>query len=113
MNRHGRNCSTMINKQVLSLLGLARRAQQIVTGEGMVLKAVRQRKVFLVFLASDAGNATSKEFQNKCRYYHVSLVQDFTAAQLSSAIGMPRKVIGVKQAGFANKMKKMIKNETI
>ncbi|WP_367341762.1 YlxQ-related RNA-binding protein [Limosilactobacillus sp.] len=99
----------MTNNQVLSLLGLARRARQIETGEGTVLKAIRKGKSQLVFLASDAGAATAKELTDKCNYYHVALVRQFTASELSDAIGMTRKIISVNQAGFANKMKKIMR----
>lgn len=109
MNRLVKSYLTMTSNQVLSLLGLARRARQIETGEGSVLKAIRQGKSQLVFLARDAGEATAKEFTDKCNYYHVKLARQFTASELSDAIGMKRKVISVNQAGFANKMKKIMK----
>lgn len=108
-SKRGKSCSIMTNSQVLSLLGLARRARQIETGEGTVLKAIRQGKAQLVFLASDAGAATVKELTDKCHYYHVTLVRQFNSTELSAAIGLSRKIISVNQAGFANKMKTIMK----
>ena len=108
-SKPGKNFLTMTNSQVLSLLGLARRARQIETGEDTVLKSIRRGNSKLVFLASDTGQATKKEIADKCHYYHVTLVQSFSAAELSKAIGMSRKIVSVKQVGFANKMKKIMK----
>lgn len=46
----------MENRQkVLNLLGLAQRANKLVTGEQLVLKQVRAKKAYLVFIASDGA----------------------------------------------------------
>ena len=63
----------MINQrqQILNLLGLARRAGQLVTGEGMVLTALQKDQVRIVLLASDAGQATIKKVTDKCQTHQV------------------------------------------
>lgn len=47
-------------QQSLQLLGLARRAGRLATGEATVLKKVRQHQAELVFVAADAAEATKK-----------------------------------------------------
>ena len=73
--------------QVLSLLGLARRARQLVSGEAIVLKNIQTNQAKFVFLAKDAGKATSKKFTDKCHTYHVPCSQEFTKSQLNQAKG--------------------------
>ncbi len=48
-------------QKVLNLLGLARRANKLVTGQDLVLAAIRKQKVALVFLAHDGGASSQKK----------------------------------------------------
>lgn len=91
------------DQQVLNLLGLARAARQLVSGEAIVLKNIQTKKAKFVFLASDAGAASAKKFTDKCNFYHVPFCQQFTRKQLSQATGQARTVFGVMQSGFARK----------
>ena len=62
----------MQNKQkLLNLLGLARRAGKLVTGEDMVLGAIRNGKASLVFFANDGGASSMKKFTDKTNSYNV------------------------------------------
>lgn len=97
-------------EQVLSLLGLARRAGQLVSGESTVIQVIRNGEAQLVFFASDGGSATAKKVADKCHYYHVALVTAYDADQLSQAIGAKRKLIAVTQPGFAKKMTSLLTN---
>lgn len=107
------NYSRMKNRhqQVLQLLGLAKRAGQLTSGEQEVLKAIRNGKTFLVFVASDIGGATKKKVLDKCRYYQVHYSMRYQAAELSTAIGAQRKLLAVTQQGFANKMTSLLEND--
>ncbi|MGM9907556.1 L7Ae/L30e/S12e/Gadd45 family ribosomal protein [Limosilactobacillus sp.] len=96
---------------VLNLLGLARRAGQLTSGEGIVLKNIQTNKAKFVFLASDAGKATAKKFTDKCSFYRVPYSQQFTRKQLSQATGQARTVFGVMQSGFARKFEDLMTME--
>lgn len=52
----------MANK-ALSRLGLATRAGKLISGEEIVLKAIRSGEAKLVLLAGDASDNTRKKFQ--------------------------------------------------
>ena len=54
----------------ISLLGLAARARELVTGE-LVLNDIRRKRVFLVLIAADASASTAKKVQDKCTHYGV------------------------------------------
>lgn len=94
--------------KILNLLGLARRASQITTGEGAVINGLRAHQVKLVFLAQDAGAATTKKVTDKAQTYGAPVCQLFTKQELSGAIGQARTVIGIKQVGFANQFQKLL-----
>lgn len=96
------------DQQVLNLLGLARAARQLVSGEAIVLKNIQTKKAKFVFLASDAGQATTKKFTDKCNSYGIPCSRAFTKSQLSQATGQSRTIIGVVQPGFARKFEELL-----
>ena len=96
------------DQQVLNLLGLARAARQLVSGEAIVLKNIQTKKAKFVLLASDAGQATTKKFTDKCNSYGIPCSRAFTKSQLSQATGQSRTIIGVVQPGFARKFEELL-----
>lgn len=100
----------MENKtKILNLLGLAMRAGKLVTGEELTLKDIRANKAKFVFVAQDASENTRKKIKDKISYYNVPVSELFSQFELSQAIGRPRMVIGVTDAGFATKIKELLK----
>lgn len=98
----------MINNKVLSLLGLAKRANKVVTGQDIVLKNIRNNKVNLVFIANDCGKSTLKKFTDKCNFYQIDIDTTFSKQDLSDAIGSKRSIIGITDRGFSKKMKQLL-----
>ena len=100
----------MNRQKVLSLLGLCQRARRLVSGEDMSLDLIKKGKAKLVFLAHDAGANTSKRIQDKSSTQNVMVIQEFSSDELSNAIGkINRKVIVIKDTGFAKKMMSLLK----
>lgn len=100
----------MMNKdKVLSLIGLCQRARLLVSGEEFSLDKIKNNQARLVFLAKDASQNTSKRILDKSKFYGVDVVQSFSSDELSNAIGKSnRKVIAIKDKGFADKMKSLL-----
>lgn len=98
------------NEKALNMLGMATRAGKIITGEGLVLQAVRSQKVKLVFVANDASDNTRKKLTDKCSYYAIPCTMEFSQMEISQAIGRNRMICGVSDAGFAKKMKELLSN---
>ncbi|MDQ0206305.1 YlxQ family RNA-binding protein [Alkalicoccobacillus murimartini] len=100
---------TSQSEKWLSLLGLAARARELVTGEELVLKDVRKKSVCLVLLAGDASESTAKKVKDKCLYYNIPLQQVADRASLGAAVGKAeRVVIGIKSRGFAGKITELL-----
>ena len=98
-----------MNKQKISnLLGLAQRAGKIISGEEMVVKAIQDQKVKLVFLAHDAASNLTKKIHDKSDYYQVEVITVFSTLELSIAVGKSRKVLAVTDAGFTKKMRSLM-----
>ncbi|GIO10902.1 50S ribosomal protein L7ae [Cohnella xylanilytica] len=93
---------TTTNK-ALSRLGLAMRAGKLVSGEELVLKAIRSGEAKLVLLAEDASEGTRKKVADKCGSYGVELLIGFTRFELGGAAGKPERVLfAVTDRGFAD-----------
>ena len=62
-------------RKVLGSLGLAMKAGDVVSGEFMTEKAIREGIARLVIVAKDASGNTKKKFADSCHFYHVPYVE--------------------------------------
>lgn len=98
-----------MKEKICNLLGLANRAGFIVAGEDSVKKALSRGELKIVFVASDASPRTIDQFDKKCYYYKVVCNLDFSSEELSSALGKPRKIVGLTDKGFADAVEKLMR----
>ena len=61
----------LMQNKVLSLLCIAMRGRNLVSGEFQTLEAVRNGSAMLVIIAEDASDNTRKLFTDKCSFYEV------------------------------------------
>lgn len=101
-----------MNKKILSLLGLAMRSGNLVSGEFAVQEAIRANSACLVIVAEDASNNTKKMFQNQCNHYQVPLYHFCRKEELGHAIGKEfRASIAVTDQGFCNALLRQLDKE--
>lgn len=96
-------------ERLSNLLGLSQRAGKLISGEELVVKAIQHQQAKLVFLANDAGPNVTKKVTDKSNYYKVEVSTVFSALELSVALGKPRKVVAIADAGFSKKMRTLMK----
>ena len=90
-----------LNK-VLSMLGLAARGRNVVSGELQTLDAIKDGSAMLVIVAEDASENTRKLFTDKCSFYQVPIKLYGTREELGRAIGKDiRSSLAVVNAGLA------------
>ena len=99
----------MNREKALNMLGLAMRAGKLITGEDLTINEIRRNKVKLVIVTTDASENTQKKVSDKSKYYKTTCFVEFTQGEILGAIGKPRKVIGILDQGFANKIMTLIK----
>lgn len=96
-------------QQIIQMLGLAARARKIISGEELVVTAVRNGSAKLVFLAGDASKNSNKKIQDKCTYYKVPYAIFGDRYTLGQATGKEARVtVAITDAGFAKKLKSLI-----
>ena len=99
----------MKQNKVLSLLGLAIRGRNLVSGEFQTETAVKSGDALLVIVAQDASANTKKLFHYKCSYYEVPIEDYSTKIELGRAIGKDlRSSLAICDAGLANAIQKEI-----
>lgn len=102
----------VMEKKVLSLLGLSAKSGNLVSGEFSTEKAVKEHKAALVVVAEDASDNTKKSFSNMCAYYHVPLIVFADKETLGHAIGKQfRASVAVTQDGFAKAILKLTESD--
>ena len=77
----------LMNDKILSLLGLAAKGRNLVSGEFSTEKAVKEGKAALVIVSSDASDNTKKKFTNMCKFYKVPIYFYASKENLGRAIG--------------------------
>lgn len=102
----------MKQNRILSLLGIAMKGRNLVSGEFQTLDAIRKGSAMLVIIAEDASGNTKKLFTDKCSYYGVPIACCGTKAELGRAIGKDlRSSLGVCDAGLADVISRQLKEK--
>lgn len=98
-------------KKVLSLLGLATRSGNVVSGGFATENAVKSRKAYLVIVSKDASANTEKKFRNMCDFYRVPYYRFGMMENLGHSMGkQDRTSLAVTNAGFADSIQKHLKD---
>ena len=90
----------MKNDNVLSMLGLAKRGGNIVSGEFSVENAIRDGSAYLVVI-----DKTKKKFSDKCSFYNVPIAFYADKETLGKSIGCEiRTSAAVTDEGLAKSL---------
>lgn len=101
-----------VPNKIFSLLGIAMKSRNLVSGEFQTLDAVRARKARLVIISKDATDNTRKLFNDKCAFYEIPIVEYGLKEDLGQAIGKDlRSSLAVCDAGLAAAIKKQLEME--
>jgi ribosomal protein L7Ae-like RNA K-turn-binding protein len=98
-----------LNK-AFSLLGIATKSNNLVSGEFQTEKAVKAHKAALVIVAEDASNNTKKMFTNMCTFHKVPFYFCGLKTELGHAMGKEfRASLAVLDKGLADAIEKQLK----
>ena len=101
-----------VQSKVISLLGLAMKSGNVVSGEYQTLDAVRKKKAKLVLVSEDASDNTKKLFFDKCAFYQIPVTEYGMKEDLGRAIGKDlRSSLAVCEVGLATAIKKQLEME--
>lgn len=96
--------------KILGLIGLAKRAGKISTGEAVCSGKIKSREARLVLIAADASDNTKKSLINSCNYYNIPFVLFSDKQQLGNFTGGGFKsVVAICDGGFAKSISEKIK----
>jgi len=95
--------------KIFSLLGLAMRGRNLVSGEFQTVEAVKQKKACMVIVAEDAADNTKKLFHEKCAFYQIPVWEFGKKEDLGRAIGKDlRSSLAVCDEGLAAAIQKQL-----
>lgn len=97
--------------KILSLIGLAMKSGNVVSGEFMTEKAVKSGQAFLVIISSEASDNTRKKFSNMCEFYQVPCSSYGKSEDLGHSMGKEFRVsLAITDKGFADSIRKQLKD---
>lgn len=107
-----RSLKVLKQNKIFSLLGIAMRGHNLVSGEFQTLEAIKKGSAMLVIIAEDASDNTKKLFADKCLFYEVPVYNYGTKEDLGRAIGKDlRSSVGVCDAGLADAIIKRLEEK--
>ena len=99
--------------RVLSMLGIAAKAGNVVSGEFSTEKAVKTGKAYLVIVSEEASDNTKKMFENMTDFYGVPCFYYGTKEDLGRAIGKQfRASLAVTDENLSKAVEKLLGNKT-
>ena len=94
-----------------NLLGMAQRADKLLSGDFVAEKAIKRGTIPLALLATDCAKNNAEKYIWLTQQYEVPLRSVLTKAELGHAIGKEqRAIVLVNDEGFAKAMLKEIDN---
>ena len=94
-----------------NILGLAQRAQRLVSGNFQVTDAINSGKVKLLILTTDASPSTAKDFEKLAAEKDFPIARALTKESLGQCLGKEmRSVAAVTDNGFKNSIEKILNN---
>lgn len=97
--------------RVLSMLSIAAKGRNLVSGEFAVEKAVKTGTACLVIIAEDASDNTKKQFKNMCDFYEVPIAVHGNKDDLGHCIGTQMRAnVAVTDPGIAKSIQKNLQN---
>lgn len=95
---------------ILSLLGLAQKAGQLVSGDFGAEKAIRAGKAKMIIVAEDAADETKKKYRELAEEYQTDCIEAVSKIELGTAIGREfRAVVVILDEGFKKGIQKKLK----
>lgn len=91
-----------MNDAVLRMIGMAKRANKVSSGEFLCSKAIKGGQSRLIILSNDASENTQKTITDSCVYYNIKLIKYGTMDKLGKMTGSgERAVVSVNDDNFA------------
>ena len=89
--------------KVLGMIGLAKRAGKIASGEFMCDKAIKSGQSRLIIIAADISQNGKKAVCDACNYYQVDYIEFGTSDDLGRITGSDRRVVvSINDENFKN-----------
>lgn len=96
-------------EKILSLLGFAKKAGKLITGNNAVLRSILYGEAELIIVTENAGDSVKKKFKRLCEENDVEFFVLGNETDFERATGEQNKVIySVIDAGFKNKLVQLI-----
>lgn len=93
--------------KVLQMIGMAKRAGKLATGEMFSKEAIKKGESKLIIIASDISKTSEKSIVNACEYYDVSYIKYADKEKLGKITGGGEKaVVSVNDSGFRDAIMK-------
>lgn len=98
-----------MKNKLMSMLGFAKKAGKLSSGEGITLENIKRGKALVVILANDASQNTAKRIKDKASYRNILVVEELNRKEIGLATGVAeRVVVSITDDNFAKSIKTIL-----
>lgn len=98
-----------MKNKLMTMLGFAKKAGKLLSGEGITLENIKKEKALVVILANDAAENTAKRIKDKASYRDILVIESLTRKEIGQATGVgDRVVVSITDKGFADSIKTIV-----
>lgn len=102
----------MIERKIISLLGLAQRAGKLLSGEAAILSRIASGQIQCIIIAADAADNTREHYQESALNHGIPCFKALSKLELSQGIGKPeRAAVAITDSGLAQALAKLLSEE--
>lgn len=95
--------------KIMSMIGMAYKANRVVSGEELLKKSIKEGKIKLIIIAEDASNNTKKRLINSALHYSIPYYICLSMDDLRRVISWKyRAFIGITDLNFSKILGKLI-----
>lgn len=95
----------LMRRQLAALLGLARKAGQLLTGFAKVDAALKAGRLHMLVIAENAGADGLRKLAGKAKAQNIAIMQGLSGEELTMALGRENVIhAGLTDAGWAGKL---------
>ncbi len=100
----------MVDKNIYAFIGLAAKANKLISGNYLCENALIYKSVKMVIIAQDANEGTVKKFENICKKKSINPIRFGYKEELGKIIGKTgsRSVLCITCSHFAGRLHEMI-----
>lgn len=101
--------NNIVSQKMINLLGMAQKANQLISGEFAIEKKIPEGRIRLLLVATDASEASKRQYEKMAQTHEVPFAYALSKEDLGQCTGKSyRAAVAVLDPGFSTALRKLL-----